>query len=215
MAAAPRSLARWLALGLVVGAAGLQAPMTPRHRPDASLALDVDLANSFGKWRRQEVAHDLLRTQINSMACPDVNVRVVFEGIAKPTVLPGSARCTTAALSGAATRLHKLDTHQKLRFNVGGYTLPMNLPVSESPLANTQDLEVLVMGTSGFPARRADGSSWWSGAAAPSGHRGSASARNNAATRRMAARSQANSVLGLKADFAAKLSTLDRDFGDD
>ena len=54
---------------------------------------------------------------------------------------------TTDALRAEAARLHDLDAEQQqLQFYVDGRKLPAGIAISESPLANTADLEVHVVG---------------------------------------------------------------------
>ena len=83
-----------------------------------------------------------LQSEVNRLAHPDVPLQLVFRGVARPAIIPGSA--TTDALHPLATRLHKLSGRQALEFFLNGAVLPLGVPVSESPLANTENLEVHV-----------------------------------------------------------------------
>ena len=120
-----------LLVGLLASASGLHS--SPNHVPKKQL----DAA--FTSWREKQ----MLEKEVKRLVNPDVTLRLVFEGVAQPAVLPGSA--TTDALHGAAAHLHNLDVDQRLRFLLHGKPLPRGVAISESPLAGTSDLEVRVM----------------------------------------------------------------------
>ena len=94
-------------------------------------------------WREQQQSETLVHREVNRLTHPDVPVWLVFEGLAQPTVLAGSA--TTDALHDEAARLHNLDADQQLRFLVQGRPLPRGTPISETALANTENLQVSIM----------------------------------------------------------------------
>jgi len=204
-AASPALMLLLLLLGFWSSASCLHAPPT---RPGKQ---QFDAA--FTSWREQQLfaerkssffleaerrATTLLQSKVNRLAHPDVPVHLIFEGNAEPTVLPGTA--TTDILYDEATRLHNLDANQKLRFVLNGTALPMNIPISESSLANSYNLEVLIMAANAVQVRRAvgttSGDSWWSGASTGGGQRRTASAR--------AAERAHNQPASLKAFIAAQ-----------
>ena len=113
-----------------------------------------DFDTAFASWREQQLSQDCMQRMVKQLAHPDVPLWLVFEGIALPTVLPGSA--TTDALHTEVTRLYNLDRDQKFRFSVCGATLPFGVAISESPLANSQDLNVHVNACE-WPVRRGRG----------------------------------------------------------
>ena len=80
---------------------------------------------------------------VNRLAHPDVPLRLVFQGNAKPCILPGGA--TIDDLRGEAIRLHNLDSQKQFRFVLGGVKLRAGAAISETPLANTEDLDVVVL----------------------------------------------------------------------
>ena len=160
-------------MGLLAGASGMCTPA-----PRATVTMQMDAA--FSSWNQQLQNADLMEKQVKRMALPDIPVQLVFEGVAKSAVLDGKA--TTDALFKAATRLHNLDTKQKLRFVLNGNRLPANADLSDTALSNTEDLEVLIMPASALNVRRVDssqvgGDSWWGGAACASGHRSTKTTR--------------------------------------
>ena len=128
---APAQFWCMLLLGLVTSASGMATP--PKHVPKKQL----DAA--FTAWSEKQA----LEKEVKRLVNPDVTLRLVFEGVAQPAVLPGSA--TTDALHGAAAHLHNLDEDQRLRFVLHGKALPRGVALSDSPLAGTTDLEVSVM----------------------------------------------------------------------
>ena len=134
-------------------------------------------------------AHSTARLQsaVNQLTSPDVPLRLLFEGIALPTTLRGNA--STSELPVMATRLHNLEPKQQLRFVLNGTTpLRLGVPVAESPLANTRNLEVLILPAHSCAIRRSGfvteggvttGTTWWGGAGTGSGQRGSAALRKS------------------------------------
>lgn len=109
------------------------------------------VAQAFSSWRVQQEAQAQLEREIKRLAHTDVPLWFVFEGTAQPGVIPGSG--TTSALHNEAARVHDLDVNQRLRFLLDGKVLPVGVDISESPLANTENLAVHVM-PSQWPARR-------------------------------------------------------------
>lgn len=101
------------------------------------------LANTHNLEVLLQRSQDRMKLMVNRLAHPDVPVRLVYNGNVQPTVLPGSA--TTNTLASEAIRLYKLDADSTLTFSVkNGAKLPLGIAISESPLANTSDLDVLV-----------------------------------------------------------------------
>ena len=100
----------------------------------------------------------LMEREIKRLAHPDIPLKLVFQGTAKRAIIPGAA--TTNALCGAATRVHNLDRHGELNFIVDGKQLPLGIPISESPLANSRDVEVVVVAAT-----------WWKQEVLPPGKR--------------------------------------------
>ena len=173
-------------LCLLAGAAGMQMPATASPKiPKTFLAWprDPPLDGKFADWLQQQKTQALLQKEINKLSCPDVPVRLVFEGAVFPTVLKGDAK--VESLHVEATRLHNLDPNQALRFMLGSgeasRALPTGIPISESPLANTRNLEVFIMSGGTEAVRRAStgasSGSWWAGAACGSGQRGTSVGR--------------------------------------
>jgi hypothetical protein len=121
------------------------------HRTEKPLEL------AFTAWREQQISHELVHREVNRLAHPDVPLWLIFEGIAQPVVLRGSA--TTDELHDAASHLHSLDANQKLRFLLNGRALPLGVAVSESALANTRNLEVRVVPCQ-WPVKRNSRSSY-------------------------------------------------------
>jgi hypothetical protein len=111
----------------------------------------VDLSTEFAQAFARQQSMSAMEREIKRLASPDVPVWVVFEGASQPAVLPGSG--TTDALHQEASRLHNLDPAQKLRFLLDNDELQLGVPIVESPLANSQDLQVRVMATE-WPVRR-------------------------------------------------------------
>lgn len=115
-----------LVVGLHVPAHG---STTPGSTLDAAFALQLKM-----------------QREINRLACPDLPLWLTFEGITQHTVVSGSA--STAALHNEVARLHNLDPDQPFRFIVsapeGQITLPPGMALSETPLANSENLEVQV-----------------------------------------------------------------------
>lgn len=118
---------------------GLLATASCLHRV-AVPKMSIDAA--FTNWADEQQSQAIMQRELNRLAHPDVPLRLVFEGISQRAVIPGSAM--TDALHDEAARLHNLDTNQKLSFSLKGAMLPLGVPISESPLSNTQDLEVFV-----------------------------------------------------------------------
>ena len=79
---------------------------TPRARTPT---LNIDLA-SFTQWGEQVKVENAVKQMMH----PDVPVWLVFEGLAQPAEIQGSA--TTDSLHMQACRLHNLAPDQKLRF---------------------------------------------------------------------------------------------------
>jgi len=105
-----------------------------RHQVDAA----------FRTWQQQQqLSEELMHRAVNRLAHPDVPLRLVFQGNAKPCTLPGSA--TIDDLRGEAIRLHNLDGQKQFRFVLGGVKLRAGVAISETPLANTEDLDVVVL----------------------------------------------------------------------
>ena len=135
-------------------------------------------------WAESEAR---LKREVNRLTHPEVPFRLVFEGVALPAVLPGTA--TTDALPALAEQLHNLEPRQRLRFNLNGTTpLQLGLPISESPLANTRNLEVFIHASQAMAiavkSNRAQsggmivgGGSWWESCGTASGHRGTRTTR--------------------------------------
>lgn len=111
----------------------------------------VDLSTEFARAMSRANALSAMETEVKRLASPDVPLWIVFEGAAQPAVLPGSGK--TDALHDEASRLHNLDPSQKLRFLLEDDELHLGVPIAESPLANSQDLQVRVMATE-WPVRR-------------------------------------------------------------
>ena len=59
-------------------------------------------------------------------------------------VLSNESPPRLALLLEQVTRLHNLDADQKFRFICEGCTLPPGMAISETPLANSENLEVMV-----------------------------------------------------------------------
>ena len=156
---------------------------------DVGAQKEPSTQSAFTDWREQQERQDFfgeasahyqerVQRAVNRLAHPDVPLKIVFEGIAVPAVIPGNA--TTDALFKEATRLHSLDPKQKLRFVIKGKkpVLYMGVPISDTPLAGTRNLEVLVMPALAGAVRR-KGADWWANAGTGSGHRRTATARAN------------------------------------
>ena len=79
---------------------------------------------------------------MNKLALPDVPLWLIFEGVAQPVVLPGSA--TTDSLLAEAARLHNLDPKQRLSFVLGAAPVPLGIDISKTPLAKSRNLHVHV-----------------------------------------------------------------------
>jgi len=124
-----------LFLGLLACASGLRAP--PTRLPKQQL--DVAFAN----WHEEQHSQGRMHREVNRLSHPDVPLWLVFEGLAQPTVLRGSAK--TDAIHSEAARLHNLDARQRLRFVLEGQMLPPGMAISESPLANSKNMKVHVM----------------------------------------------------------------------
>lgn len=172
-----------LLASLLAGAFGLQVPpLRSTSRADA-LSCRADVLRSFSaplaqapkkqqldaaftKWRDQNVFEDdrsnffssaehkyqeLLQREVNKLTSPEVPLRIVFEGIAQSTVLPSGG--STDDLLKEACRLHNLETNQGLRFFLNGAALSLGTPISATPLAATQDLEVHMQALD-WPVRR-------------------------------------------------------------
>lgn len=181
-------------LGLLALSACSAAALSPSAR---SPTPQLDAA--FTAWRKEQRAQALMQAhvqrQVNRLAHPDVNVQLVFEGRALPATVPGSA--TVDYLRYEAARLHKLVGHNQLHFVLDGETLPSATPISESPLAGSQDLEVVVH-ASGLP-----GGDWYSGAASTGGHRRIETASTKAA-RHAAPRAAASATNDIRDTIAAR-----------
>ena len=122
----------------------LRHPPTPRARTPT---LNIDLA-SFTQWGEQVKVENAVKQMMH----PDVPVWLVFEGLAQPAEIQGSA--TTDSLHMQACRLHNLAPDQKLRFVLeNGTPLPPGVPISESPLAETENEQVIVQPVA-FPVKR-------------------------------------------------------------
>lgn len=133
-------------------------------------AAPVNVNDAFTNWHRQmkpalEVQR-VVEREVSRIVHPDVPVHLVFKGRAARAVLPGSA--TTGALRAEAARV--LGLGGELKFILNGPSddstwgewpaqnrLRSGIPISESPLANTRDREILVL------AAKEDEESWtWS-----------------------------------------------------
>jgi len=130
-------------IGLLACASGLHAPSTrlPKQQLDAA----------FATWHEKQHSQGRMQCEVNRLSHPDIPLWLVFEGLAQPTVLPGSAK--TDAIQSEAARLHNLDVRQRLRFVLEGQMLPLGMAISESPLANSKNLKVHVMPCE-WPVRR-------------------------------------------------------------
>ena len=178
-----------LALSLLAVATCLNVASTTIRKSQ----LDV----AFAAWRKKQVStarvwtqmeanalqvvseNEIMQKMVNELAHPDVPLRIVFEGVPKKAVLKGDA--TTNALQHLACKLHGLEANQNLRFMVNGVSVTPGIPIRETSLANTENLDVHVMSAEAIKVRRSasavSGGSWWSGAAPPQGHRGAAATR--------------------------------------
>ena len=122
------------AVGLVASASGLHTPQNPVPKQN--------LATAFGDALEKQRSQAMMQRAINKLAHPDVPLWLVFEGIAQPAVIPGSA--TTNVLHGEAARLHNLDANQRLNFIFNGQKVPLGIDMCDSPLANSQNQQVHV-----------------------------------------------------------------------
>ena len=168
-----------------VNVGGWHTQATSTHFPLSTSAVPTEpkaqLDSAFSAWgegvREAERAEaeraeaerrqQLLARQINRLAHPDVHLQLVYEGVSRRAVLPGSAK--TDALRGVAIRAHSgLSGQQNLRFFLNGAKLPLGVALSESPLANTCDCDVHVLATRGAAAVPG---AWWGGAGHTTGDR--------------------------------------------
>lgn len=183
-----------LLIGFLSGASALYVPAVNAQKPSLSAAftawsqeqLFVDRRSSFFS-SAEDAYYELLKRKVNHVAHPDVPLQLFFEGMAKPAVVPGDA--TTDVLRTEAIRLYQLQPNEQLRFVVNGKTLPLGVPIMESALANTENLDVLVVAGSAISARTCDvlgGTSWWEGAAMAS--RGMPTTQRRTAAERATAR---------------------------
>jgi hypothetical protein len=124
---------------------GLAATASAAYSTPGAARLQIDRA--FSKWQRQQQLSPEARMQryINRLACPDVPVRLSYEGVPKAAILPGSG--TTDVLHRVAARLYALDAQAQLSFSVRGAPIPGGVAISETPLADSTDLEVVVTAT--------------------------------------------------------------------
>ena len=195
-----------------------KAPVVPDVVPSrADVKNDSETTNAlaaFASWREEQdleqkkkaffqerqaffeeaEAHSTarLKKEVNQLTSPDVPLKLVFEGNAYPATLRGNA--STSALPVMATRLHNLEAKQQLRFVLNGTTpLTLGVPVAESPLANTRNLEVIILPAHSCAIRRSGivskdgvscGTTWWGGAGTGSGQRRTAAARRGDAKRK-------------------------------
>ena len=107
---------------------------------------------AFATWHKQQREVQLMQREVNRLSHPDVPLWLIFEGIAQPTVIAGSARMHDVHLEAA--RLHNLDADQKLRLVLEGAALPLGVAISESPLANTKNQKVHIQPCE-WPVKRA------------------------------------------------------------
>lgn len=154
---------------------------TPKPTPKTSAA-----SAAFTSWHEDHAAREAIKRQVNRMSHPDVPVRLVFEGVAHQAVLPGDA--TTETLNNLACKVHNLAAGQNFRFVHDGRPLAPKLAISESPLANTRNLEVLIMPAHGLSIKRGastaePGGSWWASAGSGAGQRRTSIARKADAKR--------------------------------
>ena len=92
-----------------------------------------------------------MEREVKRLAHPDIPVWLIFEELAQPATLPGSA--STDQLHQIACQLHNLDENQPLRYLLKGMPLPPGIALSETALANTADLRVHVKAVE-WPVKR-------------------------------------------------------------
>ena len=108
------------------------------------LEADDDSVNAaFASVIKTREKEELIASELSRLSLPDVPLWLVFEDVAQPIVLPGSA--TTSALHAAASAAHNLDPNQRIHFRLKGKPLPLGVALAESPLAQTRNLHVHVV----------------------------------------------------------------------
>jgi hypothetical protein len=147
-------LGLWASPGLFVPMKNSVDVAFRQHAAMPKQQLDTAFLDALHEQQKQAQA---LQRQVNRLAHPDVPLRLIWEGKAQRAVIKGSA--TTDSLRMQAIRLHGLDGHQQLKFILHGSTLNMGIAISESRLANTQDLDVHI--TPLGRVSKSGSASWW------------------------------------------------------